>query len=91
MTLLRFDSIFLRFFLSFELIDCSGIFVIFELVISISVFKTLINLLFFLLIFNNAPVSSITSIALSGRNLSLIYLDESSIADFIDTVVYYTS
>ena len=38
---------------------------------------------FFLLIFSIAPVSSITSIALSGKNLSLIYLDDKSIEDLI--------
>ena len=45
----------------------------------------------FLFIFNNAPVSSITSIALSGKNLSLIYLDDNSIADLIDSSEYLTS
>jgi len=61
------------------------------MVISISFFETLIVLSFFLLIFNNAPVSSITSIALSGKNLSFIYFEESSIDDLIASSVYLTS
>ena len=70
--------------------DCSGIFVILEMVVSIFVFVTLIVFLFFLFIFNNAPVSSITSIALSGRNLSFIYFVDSSTADLIDSLEYLT-
>ena len=49
-----------------------------------------IDSVFYGIIFNNAPVSSITSIALSGRNLSFMYFDDSSTADFIDSLVYLT-
>ena len=38
--------------------------------------------------FNSAPVSSITSIALSGRNLSLIYFDDNSIDEIIASSEY---
>ena len=71
-------------------IDCSGIFVIFEIVSSISPCFTVIFLLFFLDIFNEAPVSSITSIALSGKNLSLMYFEESSTAERMDSSEYLT-
>ena len=82
---------FLRFFLSDTEIDSSGIFVIFEIVISICFLVTFIDLVFFRLMFNNAPVSSITSIALSGKNLSLMYFEDNSTADLIDSSVYLTS
>ena len=71
--------------MSLEDIDCSGIFVIFDIVVSISFLVIFTDFLFFLFIFLKAPVSSITSIALSGKNLSLIYLEESSTADLIDS------
>ena len=90
MTLLRFVSIFFKLFLSLLVIDCSGILVIFAIVASISDLRTFISLSFFLLIFNRAPVSSTTSIALSGRNLSLMYFEDSSTADLIDSSVYLT-
>ena len=82
---------FLRFFLSLEEIDCSGILVIFDIVISISSFVIFIGFLFILFIFLKAPVSSITSIALSGKNLSFIYFDDNSTADLIDSSEYETS
>jgi hypothetical protein len=37
-----------------------------------------------------APVSSITSIALSGKNLSFIYFDERSTEAFIASLEYAT-
>ena len=40
--------------------------------------------------FNIAPVSSITSMALSGKNLSLIYLDDRSTEALIASVEYET-
>ena len=79
---------FLRLFLSFEVMDWSGIFVIFDIVVSISVFEIFIVFSFFLFIFSNAPVSSITSIALSGRNLSLMYFDDNSIEEIIASSEY---
>ena len=68
-------------------IFCSGILVIFEMVFSISSLAIFNLDVLFLLIFMKAPVSSMISIALSGKNLSLMYLFDNSIADLIASSV----
>ena len=89
-TVFRSDSSFFKFMDSCLEIVCSGIFEILEIVFSISTSLTVIFLESCLEIFSKAPVSSIKSIALSGKNLSLRNLLDSVTAEFIDSFEYFT-
>src|SRR6056300_1701943 len=89
-TVLRSDSSFWRLIDSWLDIVCSGILDIFEIVFSISICFTVIFFEFFLEIFNKAPVSSIKSIALSGKNLSFKKRLDKVTAEFIDSPEYFT-
>ena len=74
MTLFKLVSISLRLTISSLEIFLVGILVIKEIVFSISSVEIFVVFEFFLFKFIQAPVSSITSNALSGKYLSFIYL-----------------
>jgi hypothetical protein len=71
-------------------IVCSGIFEILEIVFSISICFTVIFFEFEREILSRAPVSSIRSIALSGRNRSFKKRFDNVTAELIDSCEYLT-
>ena len=89
-TAFRSRSRFLRACLSSLEIFFGGILAIFATISSISLLVITFFCLFLGRILCAAPASSITSMALSGRCLSLIYFAESSAALLIAATEYFT-